>query len=286
MSAEIKILETFRDAVQGLDHFIPTEKKIISINELLKVGFDILDVGSFVSPGIIPQFSDMDVVMRQIDTSGTTSELFVLVANKKGAEKAKEFDSINYFGFPFSTSETFLRKNINRDFESVWSDINEIQEICLKHNKTLIVYEAMAFGNPYGDPVNVEICLQWAEKFSDIGVGIIHLSDIIGVATPAQIAEYYQQLTVNYPTIEFGIHLHDDGKNWQEKVERAFQNNCKFFDGVISGLGGCPMTGYELLSNLQTSELLDFAQKMSIKTNINHEIFWSVREKILTMLGA
>lgn len=273
MGKGVKILETFRDSIQGLDYFIDTDVKIRILNSLLQVGYDFLDVGSFVSSRIIPQFSDMDAVLRKLDLAGTHTRLFALVANIKGALLANKYNSITILGYPFSTSESFLQRNINANFESSWRSVNEIQEECVKNNKDLMVYQAMAFGNPYGDPVDVDICLHWAEKFQSIGIKYIHLSDITGVSTPEQIGEYYSSLSRHFNEIEFGIHLHISEQLVLEKLDAAYRNGCLIFDGVISGWGGCPMTGYEMLRNLPGTKLLDYLNSQNIAHSIREKQF-------------
>ena len=196
----IKILETPRDAIQGLDSLIPLPKKVELMNSLLKVGFDILDVGSFVSPKAIPQMADTEEVIRQLDLSQTNTKLFVLTGTAKGGGKAAGFENISYIGFPFSSSPTFLENNINSDFKRSMKTIVDLQEICIRTNKTLIVYLSMAFGNPYGDPTGKEIILQWVKKLQQIGVSIISLSDITGVATPEIIKEFYSSLSAEFPS--------------------------------------------------------------------------------------
>lgn len=258
MGNKVKILETFRDSIQGLDHFVPTEVKVEILKSMLHVGFDFLDIGSFVSPKVIPQFGDMENVIDKLNIESSKTKLFVLVANEIGANTACRHDKIDVLGFPFSTSESFLEKNIRSDFEKSWRTINEVQNISEKNGKTLMVYLAMAFGNPYGDPVNLEICHHWTEKLHSIGINSVHLSDVIGVSTPKQIAEYYGSLTHSFKGVEFGIHLHIKNENGHSKLKAAFDNGCIIYDGVISGLGGCPMTGYELLKNMPTTNLLQF----------------------------
>ncbi|MCD4705183.1 hydroxymethylglutaryl-CoA lyase, partial [bacterium] len=207
------------------------------------------------------------------DISNSESKLFVLVPNVKGGEKAAKHNSISYIGYPFSTSETFLKKNINSDFDSAIDIMNRLQDLCLNSNKTLMLYLAMAFGNPYGDPSDVEIILEWVDKLNQMGVNVISLSDIIGIATPEQISKIYQMLSSEYPNIEFGIHLHIKDNDWYDKIDAAYKNGCKIFDGVISGIGGCPMTGYEMLGNLPTGNILDYAQKNNIPVSINENKF-------------
>ncbi|MCD4683857.1 MAG: hypothetical protein K8R86_11290, partial [Bacteroidales bacterium] len=218
------------------------------------------------------------------DISNSESKLFVLVPNVKGGEKAAKHNSISYIGYPFSTSETFLKKNINSDFVSAIDTMNCLQDLCLTSNKTLMVYLAMAFGNPYGDPSEIEIILEWVDKLSQMGVNIISLSDIIGIATPEQVSKIYQTLSSEYSNIKFGIHLHINNDEWYDKIDAAYKNGCKIFDGVISGIGGCPMTGYELLGNLPTGNLLQYAKNNNISLLINEEKLLSTRSLALEIL--
>jgi hydroxymethylglutaryl-CoA lyase len=272
-NASIKILETPRDAMQGLHRMVPTSEKIALINALLQVGFDILDIGSFVSAKAIPQMSDTAEVLQKIKTEESHSKLFVLVVNTQGAQKASTYDKLSYIGFPFSPSPTFLKKNINSDFERAWKTINEIQNICIKTGKHFMVYLSMAFGNPYGDPEGIELIHEWTEKLYQIGIETVNLSDITGVATSEKIAQIYAMLCRDFTQIEFGIHLHTRQNDWYNKIDAAFRNGCKIFDGVINGLGGCPMTGYELLGNLSTGKIIDWANSKNIKTQVEHKKF-------------
>lgn len=280
----LKILETPRDAMQGLNNYIPTSKKVELINSLLKVGFDIIDVGSIVSADAIPQLRDTNEVIRQIESFDTKSKLFVLVANMNGAKKAVEFDNINYLGFPFSTSETFLKKNINSTIEKTYQTIEGIQNLCNKSNKSLWVYLTMAFGNPYGDPSNIDIVLESLNRLHQSGINIVSLSDITGISTPEIITEYYKAINAEFPEIISGIHLHIKNDDWYDKIDAAYKNGCKIIDGVINGLGGCPMTGYELLGNLPTGNIIDYAKKNNIPLNIDEKNFSNARKVAMDIL--
>jgi len=273
----MKILETPRDAMQGLTNIIPAYKKVELINALLQVGFDILDVGSFVSEKAIPQMADTVDVIDQINTTNSRTKLFVLVANLNGAKKAAATEKIKYIGFPFSTSDVFLKKNINASFKRGWQLVEGMQKLCVKNNKKLMVYLAMAFGNPYSDPVSVEIIHEFADRLNTMGVKNITLSDIIGVASPEMIEQTYALLTKKYPHIEFGIHLHIKQNDWQKKIEMAFENGCQVFDGVINGFGGCPMTGYEMLGNLPTGNIISFAKSKGVELQIDEDVFIQAR---------
>jgi len=269
----IKIIETVRDGFQGLKPFIPTTKKVEYINALLKIGFDAIDVGSFVSGKAIPQMADTADVIKGLTKADSISKLMVLVANKKGTEIAASFDEIDQIIYPFSISPTFLQKNLNTDFIKSEISMDEIIEICTKKNKEPIVYIAMAFGNPYGDAWNIDIIHEWVEKLIQKGVKTIPLSDITGESNPEKIKAVYSSLIPKYSHIEFGFHLHTKPDDWYEKVDAAYESGCSRFDSVLGGLGGCPMTGYELLSNLDTINLLSFLKSKEININLDqHEL--------------
>ncbi|PKP33862.1 MAG: hydroxymethylglutaryl-CoA lyase [Bacteroidetes bacterium HGW-Bacteroidetes-17] len=269
----IKIIETVRDGFQGLKPFIPTANKIEYINALLKVGFDAIDVGSFVSEKAVPQMTDTAEVIRNLDLSGTKSKIMVLVGNEKGAITAVGFEQIDQLIYPFSISESFLKKNINADFKKAENDLDDIVNICNKHHKELVVYLTMGFGNPYGDTWNLEIIHHWIERLIVKGVKIIPLSDITGESTPEKIKEVYTSIIPAYPDIEFGFHLHSSKDTWFEKVDSAYHSGVERFDTVIGGMGGCPMTGYELLSNLNTNNLYSYFEDKNIETQINKDQF-------------
>jgi len=285
MAGAMKILETFRDAVQGLDRIIPSDTKVNIIRSLMNVGFDYLDVGSFVSSRVIPQFSDMEYVMERIGTVPESSRLFALVANAEGAERACSFKQIDAVGFPFSVSETFLRRNINAGFAKAWSSLENVAEECGSAGKEFIVYLAMAFGNPYGDITTLEDCMEWTERLFKMGIRHVYLSDITGVANPEQVASYYKELGKSFPGIEFGLHLHVKQGEGTPLIKAAFDNGCSWFDGVISGLGGCPMTGYEMLQNLPTGVLIDFATENGLDINVDIPGFREAQAKVLMDLA-
>ena len=273
MGNKVKILETFRDGIQGLDTFIPTDVKVRVIRSLFNVGFDFIDIGSFVSPRFVPQFRDMEEVLEKVGPPPPGSSVFVLAASPSGASKACSMAGVDVIGFPFSTSESFLKKNIHADFSKARDVMRIIRDVTERAGKKMIVYLAMAFGNPYGDPVNGEIVLEWAAWLHEQGIRNIHLSDIIGVATPDQVGSYYHAIHEAFPEMELGIHLHVRGPAPDGNLLAAFNNGCTIFDGVISGLGGCPMTGYELLGNLPTRSILEFADRNNLHIGIDMEKF-------------
>lgn len=269
----IKITEAPRDAMQGIAEFIPTSQKAALINDLLKVGFDIIDFGSFVSPKAIPQLRDTAEVISKLDLSQTNSKLMAIVGNVKGAKIACGFEEVSLIGFPFSFSKTFLKLNLKLTLTEAQKTVNDLQNLCISNNKKLLVYISMAFGNPYGDPWSIDLVIRWAKYFEDSGIEIIALSDITGMAEGPLVGEIFRQLNEELNETEAGLHLHTFEHNWHEKVDAAYKNGCRRFDGVIGGLGGCPMTGYELLGNLNTRHIIDYADKNNIKTAINREAF-------------
>jgi len=271
--APIKITEAPRDAMQGIKTFIATEKKAELINSLLKVGFDIIDFGSFVSPKAIPQLADTAELIGKLDMSNTHSRLMAIIGNLKGAERAAQFDEVTYLGFPFSFSETFLKLNINATREQACKLVDDLKSLCVRKNKKLLVYISMAFGNPYGDAWSIDLILQWAKYLEEREVDTIALSDIIGIADGGMVGRVFGEVfaELNHPDV--GLHLHTTGHNWYEKVDAAYSKGCRRFDGVMSGIGGCPMAGYELVGNLNTRNLLDYCDKNSIPVNLDRNAF-------------
>ena len=254
----MKFIECPRDAMQGIKKFIPTEVKINYINELLKVGFDTIDVGSFVSKKMIPQLADTAEVLKRINISSSDSKLLVIVGNERGAEEAVSFDEVSYIGFPFSISETFQKKNINSSIEDSIRRLGNIQNLAIKNNKKLVTYFSMAFGNPYGDEWSVYIVAHWAEKLlNDFGINILSLSDTIGSSEPKIIEWLFSKLISEFPSVEFGAHLHTHAHNWQEKLEAAYKAGCKRYDGAMLGYGGCPMAKDDLVGNMPTERMMN-----------------------------
>lgn len=269
----IRITESPRDAIQGLPTFIPTQAKADYINLLLKVGFDIIDIGSFVSPKAIPQLSDTAEVIKKLDLPHSKSRLMVIIGNLQGAVTACRFDEITWLSFPFSVSETFLKLNINAGFDKGRLLIDDILAMCEITGKSLMVYLTMAFGNPYGEKWEPDMVWKWTEKLMAAGVSHFALSDITGEATPGNIAHIFSVLRSDFATHSFALHLHTTSGSWYDKIDAAWQNGCRHFDAVINGLGGCPMTGYEMLGNLDTSLLLEYAEKNRIDLKIDKEVF-------------
>jgi len=265
------LVECPRDAMQGWKTFIPTEKKIAYINELLKVGFHTIDFGSFVSPKAIPQMQDTKEVLKGLDLANSKSKLLAIVANTRGAQEAVSFDEITYLGFPFSVSPTFQQRNTNSTIEESLARVEEIQNLCVKNKKQLVVYLSMAFGNPYGDEYNKEIVLQWAEKIKSLDVKIISLADTVGMATAQQISDALFVLIPAYPEVEVGVHLHSTVQNGNEILAAAYNAGCRRFDGALKGIGGCPMADDELVGNMDTEWLISFFEERGEALSLNKE---------------
>jgi len=287
MIEQVKIIECPRDAMQGIkSHFIPTEVKARYINALLKVGFDTIDFGSFVSPKAIPQMRDTADVLQLLDLSETTSKLLAIVANVRGANDACVFEEIDYLGYPFSISENFQMRNTHKTIAESVDVLNDILNIAYKNNKEVVAYLSMGFGNPYGDPWNVEIVANWTEKLANMGVKIVSLSDTVGSSTPDVIDYLFSNLIPSYPNIEFGAHLHTTPLKWHEKVNSAYLAGCRRFDGAIKGYGGCPMAKDDLTGNMPTEKMLSYFTTNKISTNIKPMSFESSYNKALEVFNA
>ena len=279
---KVKIIECPIDAMQGIkSHFISTDAKARYINSLLKVGFDTIDFGSFVSPKAIPQMRDTAAVLSKLDLSQTQSKLLAIIANTRGANDATQFEEINYLGYPFSISENFQMRNTHKTIQQSIKELEEILSIATRKNKEVVTYLSMGFGNPYGDPWNINIVGEWTEKLSNMGVNIISLSDTIGSSTPDVIKYLFSNLISNYPKIEFGAHLHTTPNSWHEKVDAAFNAGCKRFDGAIKGYGGCPMAKDELTGNMPTEKLISYFTAQKVVTGIKPMSFESAYNQAL-----
>ncbi len=266
---KIKLIECPRDAMQGWPHFIPTEKKIAYINAILKVGFDTIDFGSFVSPKAIPQMADTVEVLKGLKLNDSQSKLLAIIANLRGATDAVVFDEISYLGFPFSISETFQQRNTNSSILHSFDTVSEIQNLCIKNGKQLVVYISMGFGNPYGDEYNESIVMHWVEKMTDLDIKIISLADTVGLAKPEQISSALNKLIPLFPEIEIGVHLHSAPHNRIEKLDAALNAGCIRFDAAIKGIGGCPMAGDDLIGNMDTEVMAAHFNQAGLKTNLD-----------------
>ncbi len=260
---DYQIIECSRDAMQGWSHFIPTETKINYINSLLQVGFHTLDVGSFVSPKAIPQMADTQEVLNKIDLSNTNTKLLAIVANTRGAEEASSFHQIDYIGFPFSISETFQQKNTNSTIKQSATTLKQIQEICFKTNKKLVVYLSMGFGNPYGDIYNIDLLLNWANYMVQNKIEIISIADTVGIATPILVSEVLNSLIPQFRETTFGVHLHCQYNEYYSKLNAAIDAGCTRIDGALMGIGGCPMAQNTLVGNMPTEQIINYLRKIS-----------------------
>ncbi len=265
----VKLIECPRDAMQGIKNFISTEKKAAYINAILQCGFDTVDFGSFVSPKAIPQMADTSKVLSQLNLDTTKSKLLAIVANTRGATNACAFDEITYLGYPFSISEIFQVRNTNKTIAESFKVLQAILEIAQKHNKKVVTYLSMGFGNPYGDPWNVEIVGEWVEKLTAIGVDILSLSDTVGTANPESISYLFSNLIPMYPNVEFGAHLHTTPQQWHTKIHAAYTSGCTRFDGAIKGYGGCPMATDALTGNMPTEKMLSYFTQHKVHTGVN-----------------
>jgi hydroxymethylglutaryl-CoA lyase len=281
----IKIIECPRDAMQGIKPFIPTERKVAYIQALLRVGFDSIDFGSFVSPKAIPQMQDTAEVLAQLDLSQTRSKLLAIIANTQGATLAAVHPEIQYLGFPFSISENFQMRNTHKTIAESLITLQEILEIAYKSNKEVVAYLSMGFGNPYGDPWNTEIVGDWTEKLSDMGVKILSLSDTVGSSTPDVIDYLFSNLIPKYPEIEFGAHLHTTPDRWFEKIDAAYKAGCRRYDGAIQGFGGCPMATDDLTGNMPTEKLLSYFTSKKENTNLSPMSFESAYNEASKLFG-
>ncbi|MBP7514050.1 MAG: hydroxymethylglutaryl-CoA lyase [Flavobacteriales bacterium] len=268
----LKLIECPRDAMQGIHTFIPTDVKVRYLNEVLRVGFDTIDIGSFVSPKAIPQLADTAEVLSRIDLSTTRSKLLVIVANERGAEQACAQEGVRYLGYPFSISETFQQRNTNTSIEGSWGRTANIAELARKANKELVVYISMAFGNPYGDPWNADVALRWTDKLvHELGVRIISLADTVGVAKPEDVRGMFSALIPELPHVEFGAHLHARKDNWKPKTDAAWQAGCRRFDHAVAGYGGCPMAEDDLVGNLTTELFAEDLHDQGLTTGLDRE---------------
>lgn len=278
-STKVKLIECPRDAMQGIKTFIPTEEKVKYLQSLLGCGFDTLDFGSFVSPKAIPQMVDTAEVLSKLDLSRTQSKLLAIIANVRGAEDAVKHPEIDYLGFPFSISENFQMRNTHKTIKQSVETLHEIFNIADAANKEVVTYISMGFGNPYGDPWNVEIVGEWTEKLASMGARILSLSDTVGTSDPETIDYLFSHLIPAYPNIEFGAHLHTTPTKWHEKVEAAYKAGCRRFDGAVQGFGGCPMAKDELTGNMPTEKLLSYLTAQKADSNVNWMVFEAAYNK-------
>jgi hydroxymethylglutaryl-CoA lyase len=267
----ITLVECPRDAMQGWPHIIPTAKKIEYLNSLLRVGFDVLDFGSFVSSKAIPQMADTAEVLAGLKLRGVKTRLLAIVANFRGAEEAAEHEAIQYLGFPFSVSETFQLRNTNKTIEGSFATVEEMQDLCARTQKELVVYLSMGFGNPYGEPWNEEVVYQWAAALAKLGVKTLSVADTVGVATPEHVFSVVDYLVRQLPQCTIGVHLHSTHHNRVAKVDSALDAGCRRFDGALKGIGGCPMAGNALVGNMDTEWMIKHFREKGLLGTLDEE---------------
>ncbi len=259
--------------MQGWEHFIPTAQKIEYLNLLLRVGFDILDYGSFVSAKAIPQLADTKEVTPKLDLSNTRTKLLAIIANTRGAEDAVQYDEVTYLGFPFSISETFQLRNTNKTIAQSLAQVEEMQKLCVQRNKELVIYISMGFGNPYGDDYNAEVAINWVSRLAGLGIKNIAMADTVGVADPGNISYIFNNLTPEFKGINIGAHFHSAPDKWEEKIDAAYNAGCLRYDSAIKGIGGCPMAEDDLVGNIATENIINWCEGKNIPLNINKKAF-------------
>jgi hydroxymethylglutaryl-CoA lyase len=281
----MKLIECPRDAWQGHHPFIPTERKIAYLNQLLQVGFDTIDFGSFVSGKTIPQVRDTNIIAEKLDLSHTSTKLLSIVANERGAQEACQFEKITYLGYPFSMSKTFQLRNTNASIHESFDRVAKIAALCQQYGKELVIYISMGFGNPYGDPWNTDIVLQWVDTLSKLGIKLFSLADTVGVATLPDIELLFSQLIPARPDLEFGAHFHTPVQNWKSKIDAAYRSGCRRFDGALLGYGGCPMAQDDLVGNMPMEKLIEYALNKSELKNINLSVLGEAKAMFLELIA-
>jgi hydroxymethylglutaryl-CoA lyase len=279
MTDNITLIECPRDAMQGWERLIPAAEKAEYLNSLLRVGFDVLDFGSFVSPKAIPQMADTKEVIPQLDMSTSRTRLLAIIANLRGAHDAVRYDEIHYLGFPFSISETFQLRNTNKTIAESLKEVEAIQNLCVQYNKELVVYISMGFGNPYGDPYDAETAIKWVSKLHQLGIRTISMADTVGVAEPGTISYIFSHLVPEFKDITIGAHFHSTAEKWEEKIATAWDNGCRRFDSAMKGIGGCPMAKDDLVGNIATENLIAWAKHQTIPLGINEDAFYEALNK-------
>jgi hydroxymethylglutaryl-CoA lyase len=278
ISKQVTIVECPRDAMQGWPNMIATPAKIAYLNQLIDVGFDVLDCVSFVSPKAIPQMADSGEVLAELNLQGSSTQLLAIVANLRGGEQAVIFEKVSYVGFPFSISETFQQKNTNSSISGSWERLLDLQNLCTKNDKQLVVYISMGFGNPYGDPYNEDVVTKWIEQMKNHGISIISLADTVGLATPDKVHRITKTTIDAFPSLTLGVHLHSTSQGFTEKIDAALLGGCRRFDGALRGIGGCPMANNDLVGNMDTERLVDYLHANGYTTNINVNLLRAASE--------
>ncbi len=265
----MKITECPRDAIQGMHKIVPTELKISYLQNLIEVGFDTLDFGSFVSPKAVPQMADTVEVLDKLDVSQSKTKLLAIIANLRGAKDACGHSKIDTVGFPFSISETFQKSNTNKSIEESEAVLQEIWAEALRTGKKLRVYLSMGFGNPYGDPYDPDIVLEWLLKMKEWGVQTFSVADTLGMASEEDIKYIFSNAKKEFPELEVGAHFHSLPTEQEVKISTAYQNGCASFDSALLGLGGCPLSGNDLVGNIDTRNLISYLESEGEDLQLN-----------------
>lgn len=263
---KVRLTECPRDAMQGLTQFVSTDLKIDYIQSLMSVGFHCIDFTSFVSPKAIPQMADAHELTLAIQKTSAT-KLLAIVANEKGFAQAASYDKIDMIGYPLSISESFQKRNTNKDIAASYELLDRMIDYNAKQE--LVIYISMAFGNPYQDPWSIAICMEQVARLIDKGIQHISFADTIGTAKSDDIRLLFETSCKYYPDIEFSAHFHSRPEISIEKISTAFQSGCRNFDSALLGFGGCPFAEDHLVGNINSITLLDWLESQGIETSIN-----------------
>lgn len=255
--------------MQGMATYISVQKKADYINQLLKVGFDTIDFGSFVSPKAVPQMRDTAEVLSRLEIPKNKTKLLAIVGNERGAKQATAFQEINCLGYPLSVSETFQQRNTNSSIPDAIKRLVNIQDICVRQNKALVVYISMGFGNPYGDPYSIEKVSTFINMLKAMGVTTISIADTIGLASPEEIFQVFSQLLKDHRGIQIGAHLHSSPHALKNKLKAVLAAGCRRIDSAMLGYGGCPFAKDELVGNIPTETIVQVLQEQGFDTGLD-----------------
>jgi len=267
----IRIIESPREGMQGVERFIPTSSKVRFVDHLLKVGFHAVETGSIVNPRVVPQMADSLELLSLLDFFGSASERMMLVLSRRGAERVAPLDEVTTLSYPFAFTPSFLEKNVRSTVEEAFATTAAVINLCEQHGKKAVIYISYAYGNPYGDPWSPDLLLEWIGKLNNIGARIVPLSNVSVEIDAGTVDRVFKTITGEYPGMEFGLHLHHGRGDWTAKVDAAYHAGCRRFDTVINGYGGCPMSGQEMMGNLNTLEFIHFLEQKKIPHGLDLE---------------
>ncbi len=281
----VEIVECPRDAMQGIQTLIPTEQKVKYLNRLLKVGFDVLDFGSFVSPKAVPQMQDTKEVIPQLDRTGSKTKLLAIVLNERGTQDALQFEEVDILGYPLSLSEEFSKRNANKTREQAFSILKDIATMTHDAGRELVVYLSMGFGNPYGEHWGPDVVQEYAEKVAELGVKTLSLADTAGDASPGRIETVFEMVLPKLPELTIGAHFHATPEDALKKIEAASRAGCRRFDSAMNGYGGCPFAKDDLTGNIATETLFQFINDEGAVERIDEAQFEIVRAEASALFG-